>query len=212
MALKKFLFSFNSIFHGLIDQNILLASVDKTDESKLKGESTSCQDIERIGAGVHQIQLCQDTNCSLAVGIHFASQFQAIRIGDICICRADGQDDTAKQKAMYQEKFLARMCFLSGLRVWLGYVIKDKSSDLFLNVRRLVAWWKKKEIRQDKLRAYFNYLPIGIFVRPGKSTKVRLRTFLEKTFRWIGSREMPLFSPATRSVSSMISCRTASKS
>ena len=54
--------------------------------------------------------------------------------------------------------------------------------------------------------------PIGIFVRPGKSTKVRLRTLGLKIFKWIGSLLIPLFNPATLAVSASISLRTAPKS
>jgi len=54
--------------------------------------------------------------------------------------------------------------------------------------------------------------PIGILVKPGKSTKVRLRTLGLKIFRWMGSLLIPLFKPATRAVSASISLRTASKS
>ncbi|KAH3665787.1 hypothetical protein OGAPHI_003975 [Ogataea philodendri] len=53
--------------------------------------------------------------------------------------------------------------------------------------------------------------PIGIFVRPGKSTIVKLRTFGEYTFKLIGILLIPLFLPAILAVSFSISFLMLSK-
>lgn len=50
------------------------------------------------------------------------------------------------------------------------------------------------------------------FMRPGKSTNVRLSIWGEKILRLIGKRLMPLFWPAILAVSASISCLTWSKS
>lgn len=52
----------------------------------------------------------------------------------------------------------------------------------------------------------------GTFVRPGRSTMVRLRTWGEKIRRFIGSAETFLELPTLRSVSATISSRILAKS
>jgi hypothetical protein len=47
----------------------------------------------------------------------------------------------------------------------------------------------------------FGWSPTGTFVRPGKSTKVRVRTLGEKIRRLIGTGEIPAWHVSTRSLS-----------
>lgn len=54
--------------------------------------------------------------------------------------------------------------------------------------------------------------PIGTFVKPGRSTRVKFRTWGEKIFRLIGCRLIPLLFPAILAVSFSISCLTRAKS
>ena len=42
------------------------------------------------------------------------------------------------------------------------------------------------------------YIPVGTFVIPGKSTKVRFKTWGENIFRLIEIFEIPLFFPENR--------------
>ena len=54
--------------------------------------------------------------------------------------------------------------------------------------------------------------PTGTFVKPGRSTRVRVRTFGEKILRLIGNGDMPAFLPVLASVSRTISSRIFEKS
>lgn len=52
----------------------------------------------------------------------------------------------------------------------------------------------------------------GTFVKPGRSTRVKFRTWGEYIFRFIGCLLIPLLLPATRDVSLSISLLTSLKS
>lgn len=56
MIFKEFSFRISGIFHAFLCIDVLLATIDTTDETKLEWVDTSSEDIKSVGASIHQIQ------------------------------------------------------------------------------------------------------------------------------------------------------------
>ena len=73
--------------------------------------------IDAVGACIHQVDLCKHSNRSVAVGINFASQLEGIRVGQILVSWGDCHDDRSLWK----------------------YIIVAKLLNLLFNIRWLVS-------------------------------------------------------------------------
>ena len=94
VVLEEFGFGLEGIGHGLVGLDIGLTPVDDTNESELERVGSTRENIQRVGAGVHQIQLCQHTNGTLSLWIDLASKFQTVRVSQIDIGRRDSKNNT----------------------------------------------------------------------------------------------------------------------
>lgn len=97
VILEKVFFLLPSVLHRHVRDDILLTSVNDTDEAKFERVSTASKDIEGIGSGVHQVKLGEDTESSQSPRIDRASEFERVRVGEIDICRRDSKNDTGCQ-------------------------------------------------------------------------------------------------------------------
>jgi hypothetical protein len=131
--------------------DIVLRSVDDTNEAKLEGVYAAGQNIHSICSMVHEIQLCEDTNSSLARGVDMASQLQSLGVYEIDVCGGDGENDTVR----------------------LRNVFGDEVPRLLLDICRLVANGYLQSLTPCAVQ---EKMPSPTFVRPGKSTSVKLRT------------------------------------
>jgi hypothetical protein len=104
--------SLQSIFKRFSLLDVMLRSVDDTNEAKLERVHTAGQDVHGVCSMVHEIQLCEDTNRPLARGVDMASQLQSLGVYEIDVCGGDGEDDA----------------------VWLGNVFGDEVPRLLLDV------------------------------------------------------------------------------
>jgi hypothetical protein len=50
--------------------------------------------VERVRAHIHQVQLRQDADCPLRLGVYRPHELERIRVGKVDICSGDGKDNT----------------------------------------------------------------------------------------------------------------------
>lgn len=84
----------SGVNHRFLVDNILLAAVDDTNEAQLQWINSASKDVESVGASIHKIELGEDTNCSLALGINRASELERLGISEINVCGGDRKDNT----------------------------------------------------------------------------------------------------------------------
>ncbi len=92
MMFEEVCFGLEGFRHWLVCLNILLRSIDHTDEAKLEGINSAREDVQRICAMVHQIQLCLDTNCPSSHRINMARKFESFGIDDVDVRRRHSKD------------------------------------------------------------------------------------------------------------------------
>ena len=117
VVLEKVLFGLEGRVDGLLVVNVPLSAVDDRDIAETERDDAPSQDVDHIGALVHQIHLGEDADGALALGVHLSGQLQAVRVGEIDVGGGDGQDDG----------------------VGLLDVLEDHVSDLALDIAGLVA-------------------------------------------------------------------------
>ncbi len=96
--------------------DVALTTVDDGNVAETKGNDTTGENVDDIGACIHQIDLVS-TPTYECLRIDFAGELETIRVGQIGVGRSDGKDDGV------------------GLRDELEHHV----SDLSLNVARLIA-------------------------------------------------------------------------
>lgn len=79
---KLFLFS-ERIIHRQIGVDILLTSIHDTDESKFEGVCPSSEDLERVGTGVHEVELGQYTDRAQASWIDCTGELERVRVCNV---------------------------------------------------------------------------------------------------------------------------------
>lgn len=62
MIAEKFFLLAERLLHWQASINILLTSIHDADKSKLERVRPSRQDIQRVRACIHQVELCQDAD------------------------------------------------------------------------------------------------------------------------------------------------------
>ncbi len=123
---EELLFSPSCCKHRDVAVDVLLGTVDDTDETELERVDTTSENIESVSALVHQVELGQDTDGASTLRIHGASELETVRVGKIDIRRADSEDDA----------------------VGLGNVVCDEVADLTFNVGGLISDWDLGETGQ----------------------------------------------------------------
>lgn len=119
VVLEEVVFGLQRLVHGLVALDVLLGTVDDTNEAQLQGVDSAREDIKGVGAVVHEIELGQDTNGAAAEGIDMAGKLERLRVDNVDIGGGDGENDT----------------------VGLGNVLGNQVSGLLLDIGRLVANW-----------------------------------------------------------------------
>lgn len=163
MVLEEVHLCLKSLLHGFVALNILLRPVDNTNESKLQGVDTARKDIQRVRTMVHQVQFGQYTDGPSAKGIHMSGELQRLRVNNVDIGRRHSQNKT----------------------VGLGDILGNQVSRLFLDIGGLIT---NRHLEQEEQVLETACMQVCwankfcsrlTFVRPGKSTRVRLRTWGE---------------------------------
>ena len=75
---EEFSFAFQSVSQALFSVDVLLASVDDTNESKLEGVNTSGEDVKGVGTGVHEVKFGENAYGSSALRVNSAGKFERI--------------------------------------------------------------------------------------------------------------------------------------
>lgn len=115
MVLEEALLILQGSRNLLLVLNVPLATVDHRNVAQSQGDDSAGQNIDDVGSMIHQIHLCQDTDCPLTLRIHLPSKLQTVRIGQILIRCGDGQDDRVRLLDIFQDHLLDLPLDISGL-------------------------------------------------------------------------------------------------
>lgn len=117
MVLEEVLLVLQSVSDRLLVLDVTLTTVDDGDVTQTQRDNPSSENIHNVGSLIHQIDLTQDTDGALSLGVYLARQLQTVGVGQILVGRGHGQDDS----------------------VGLADVLEHHILDLALNVLRLVS-------------------------------------------------------------------------
>lgn len=138
---------------------------------------------------VHKIYFCEDPNSSSAKRVNMPCKLECLWVHNIDIGRGNGENDAVR----------------------LGDVFWDEISGLLLDICRLISNRYLPTVSIPVPSCHrMNYN--NTFVKPGRSTSVKLRTCGEYILRLMGDRLIPLLLPAILAVSFSISRFTSWKS
>mmetsp|Transcript_65494 Transcript_65494/g.109896 ORF Transcript_65494/g.109896 Transcript_65494/m.109896 type:complete len:722 (+) Transcript_65494:87-2252(+) len=107
-------------------KDVLLPAVDHADVPALQGHHFAHQDVHRVRALVHQVQLREDADGPVARRVDFAGDGQGVGVGQVVVGGGHGEDDA----------------------VLLRDVLHDEVADLHVHVRGLVPDRDLRDARQ----------------------------------------------------------------
>ena len=93
LSLEERRFVLNSVFDVFLVNDVLLRPVDDPDDAELDGDDAAAQDVDSVGARVHEIQLGDDGQRPPPVRVNIPRDLQRLRGGHVSIGRAHGEDD-----------------------------------------------------------------------------------------------------------------------
>lgn len=120
--------------HGLVRVDVLLRAIYDADEAELEGVHATGEDVQRVGAGVHEVELGEHANRAPSLRVDVARELERVRVGEVHVGRADGEDHAGRRTGQHFN-------FLRQKRdepVGLGDVVKHEISDLTLNIGGLI--------------------------------------------------------------------------
>lgn len=80
------------LLHRQVGVDVLLAPVDDTDEPELERVRPPCQDLKRVRAGVHEVELGEHADRPQASRIDGACELERVRVGDVDVRGRDGEN------------------------------------------------------------------------------------------------------------------------
>lgn len=84
------------ILHRALSVDVLLTSVYDADETEFEGVHATGEDVQGVGASIHEVEFGKDTDGALALGIDRTCELEGIRVGEIDIGGRHGQNHTTK--------------------------------------------------------------------------------------------------------------------
>mmetsp|Transcript_3070 Transcript_3070/g.4036 ORF Transcript_3070/g.4036 Transcript_3070/m.4036 type:complete len:205 (-) Transcript_3070:596-1210(-) len=93
MGSKELSFGVSVLPYILSQIEIPLAHVHNPDKSATKRDDAAFENVSRIGALVHNINLCQHPKRAHSLTVDTVRELNAIRGGNISVSRRDGQDE-----------------------------------------------------------------------------------------------------------------------
>jgi hypothetical protein len=91
VVLEKLPLVLQRIRNSLLVLNIPLSSVDHGHVAQPQRTDAPSENVHNVGTVVHEIDLGQDANRPLTLGIHLARQLETVRIGQIRVGGRDGE-------------------------------------------------------------------------------------------------------------------------
>jgi hypothetical protein len=93
MRAEELHFCVTGVSQGLANVDVLLGAVDDPDEAELERVHTSCEDVQCVGACIHQVELRQNANGAPALRVNLPSQLERLGVGEVDVRRRHGEDD-----------------------------------------------------------------------------------------------------------------------
>lgn len=78
------------IHKRLVALDVLLRSVDNTNETQLERVHATRQNLERVRAVVHKIELGENTDSALSLGVHLTGNLERLGVDQVDIGGGDG--------------------------------------------------------------------------------------------------------------------------
>lgn len=95
MSREELLLVLHRVGHGKVGVDVLLRSIDDSDEAEFERVDSTGEDIGSVGSSVHEIELGEDSDGSKASRINGTSELEGIRVGEVDVGWRDGEDDAA---------------------------------------------------------------------------------------------------------------------
>ena len=100
MAPKEFLFGRESVGHVLLGVDVLLRAVHDADEAELERVDASGEDVERVRARVHEVELREHADRASALWVDGTRELEGFRIREIDVRGGDGEDHAGRGSGM----------------------------------------------------------------------------------------------------------------
>lgn len=115
VGFEKLALVLQGVRDGTLVLNVSLTSVDDGDIAESEGDDSSSKNVDDIGALVHEVNLGQDTDGPLSLGVNLAGELETVRVGQIGVCGSDGEDDGVGLANLLQNHVLDLLLNVSGL-------------------------------------------------------------------------------------------------
>lgn len=83
------------LVHGLLRVDVLLTPPDDADEAELERVDPPRQDVGRVRARVHEVELGQDADRATPLRVDCPRELERLGVGEVDVGGRDGQDDAA---------------------------------------------------------------------------------------------------------------------
>jgi len=93
MRVEEFLLLAAGLVHREVEVNVLLRPVDDTDKAELERVCPASENLERVGACVHEVELGENTERAKTTGVDGARELEGVRVGQVDIGRGDCEDN-----------------------------------------------------------------------------------------------------------------------
>ena len=93
MARKELGLLLQAALDRLVGVDVLLAAVDDADEAEAQRVRAAGQNVECVGAAVHEVELGQHADRARSVGVDLVRELDGVRRGNVLVGRLHGEDD-----------------------------------------------------------------------------------------------------------------------
>jgi len=93
MTREKLGLGLERIGHGLVGVYVPLRAVHDADKAQLERVHAPREDVERVRARVHQVELGQDADRPPALGVNGPRELEGVRVGEVYVCSGDGENN-----------------------------------------------------------------------------------------------------------------------
>ena len=94
MRFKVLGFVLKGLLYSRLVVNLLLRTTFDSEIAELQRVDFTLEEVESVGAFVHEINFRNDTNCPIARRVNFSRHLQSIRVGQVSVGGSQGKDES----------------------------------------------------------------------------------------------------------------------
>ena len=98
MCAEELVLGVECLLHVLLRVDILLTAVHHADEAELERVDAAGEDVDGVGAGVHEVKLGEDADGASALRIDGARELERVRVGEVDVGGGDSEDDAGEDE------------------------------------------------------------------------------------------------------------------